>query len=154
MYSWEISLGNLTNEHLSRLPEPTKFMPYYLRKCLKLYLSQTRKLSRYLFLTVNDSSYGLVSILNSIVSLHDPLQCLKSLFRMHSVRFLSYSKKGKSAKMTTCCRSLSFAFTCCHLFSLVVNRCHLLSFVVKRCHTLSYIFFPGISIVIAVPDSC
>ena len=71
-------------------------MSYYFRKCLKLYVSQTRKLSRYLLLTVNVSSKGLVSILTSIVFLQDPLQYLKSLFRVHSGRFLYYSKKKEN----------------------------------------------------------
>ena len=125
-------------------------MPYYLRKCLKLYVSQTRKLSRYLLLTVNVSSLGLVSILTSIFSLQDPLQCLKSLFGVHSASFLSYLKKGKLAKMTThchsvslvfiCCHSLPFAVTCCHSLSLVVRlhviRFHSLSIVVTRCNSM------------------
>ena len=111
-------------------------MPYYLRKCLKLYVSQTRKLSRYLLLAVNVSSLGLVSILTSIFSLQDPLQCLKSLFEVHSARFLSYLKKGKSAKMTTRCHSVSLVFICCHSLPFAVTRCHSLSLVVTRCHSL------------------
>ena len=66
--------------------------------------------------------------------------------RVHSGRFLSYSKKRK-IKMTTRCHSLSFVVTHCHLLSLVViliTRCHsfhLLSLVVPlavgRCYSLS-----------------
>ena len=129
-------------------------MPYYLRKCLKLYVSQTRKLSRNLLLTVNVSSQGLVSILNSIVPLQDPLQCLKSLFRVHSGRFLSYPKKRKISQndhllslVVIRCHSLSFVVTRCHSFSLIVSRCttcchwlyHSLSFVVTRFHSLSIV---------------
>ena len=83
---------------------------------LKLYVLQTRKVSQYLLLTVNVSCQGLVSILTSIVSLQDPLQCLKSLFRVHSGRYFSYSKKGKIAKMSTC-HSLPLAVP------LVITRC-------------------------------
>ena len=53
---------------------------------------------------------------------------------MHSGRFLSYSRKKKTAKMTTCCHSLSFVVTRCHLLSIVVIRClslhHSLSLVI------------------------
>ena len=134
-YSWGISY-----EYLSGLPEPTKFMSHCLRKYLKLYVSQTRKLSRYL-LTVNVSSQGVVSILTSIISLQDPLQCLKILFRLHSGRLLSYSEKGKSGKMTICCHSLSFVVICCHSLPLVVILCHLLSLIVIRCHSYHSLSF-------------
>ena len=88
-----ISIHGESHEYLSGLPEPTKFISYYLLKCLNLYVSQTRKPSRYLLLTVNVSSKGFVSTLTSIVSLQDSLQCLKILFRVHIGRLLSYSKK-------------------------------------------------------------
>ena len=121
-------------------------MPYYLSKCLNLYVSQTSKLSRYLLFKGNDSSQGLVSILTVIVSLQDPLQCSKSLFRVHSGRFLSYSKKRKISQSdhllslaVVRCHSLSFVITRCHSLSLVVTRCHLLSLVVTRCHLLSLV---------------
>ena len=74
------------------------------------------------------------------MSLQDPLQCLKILFRLHSGRLLSYSKKGKSGKMTICCHSLSFFVTRCHLLPLFAPRCHSLSLivplVVNRCHSM------------------
>ena len=54
---------------------------------------------------------------------------------MHSERFLSYSEKRKSAKMTTRSHSLSFVATCCHLLSLVVIPCQSLPFAVIRCTT-------------------
>ena len=135
-------------------------MPYYLRKYLKLHVSQTRKLSRYLLLTVNDSSQGFVFILTSIVSLQGHLQCLKSLQGAQWQVPLLFEKKGKLAKMTICCHSLSFFVTYCrhflllvvtschslsaffircYLLSLVVIRCHLSSFVVTRCHWLSFV---------------
>ena len=134
-YSWEISY-----EYLSRQPEPTKFMPYYLRKYLKLHVSQTRKLSRYLLLTVNDSSQGFVFILTSIVSLQGHLQCLKSLQGAQWQVPLLFEKKGKLAKMTICCHSLSFFVTYCrHFLLLVVTRCYSLSLVVIRCHSLSLV---------------
>ena len=121
-------------------------MSYYLRKCLKMYLSPTRKLSRCLLLTVNVSSQGLVSILTSIVFLQDLLQCLKSLFRVHSGRFLSYLKKRKISQnnhslslVVIRCHSLSFVVTRCHPLSLVVICCHSLSLVVICCHSLSFV---------------
>ena len=112
-------------------------MSYCLRKCLKLYVSQTRKLSRYLLVMVNVSSNRLIFILTSIAS-QDLLQCLKSLFRLHNGSFLSYSKKkGKLVKMTTLCLLLSLVVSHC------TTRCHLLyhplSFVVTRCHLLSLV---------------
>ena len=105
------------------------FMPYYLQKYLKLYVSQTRRLSQYLFLTVNVSSQALVFILTSIAFLQDPLQCLRSLFRVYRGRFLYYFKKEKLA---TRCHLLSFVVTCCH-------RCHSLSLIVIHCHSLSLV---------------
>ena len=116
-------------------------MSYYLQKCLNLYVSQTRKLSRYLLLTVNVSSWGLVSTLTSIISLQDPLQYLKSLFRVHSCRFLSYSKNRKISQNDHSLSLLVIFVSRCHLLSLVVIRCHSLSFVVTRCHPLS-LFVP------------
>ena len=98
-----------------------------------------KKNSRFLLLMVNISSQGLVSTLDSIVSLQDPPLCLKSLFRVHRGRFLSYSRKVKLAKMTTRCHSLSFAVTLCHWLSLVVICCQLLSFVVIRCLSLYHL---------------
>ena len=125
-------------------------MSYCLRKCLKLYVSQTRKLSRYLLLTVNVSSQEFVFILTSIVSLQDPLQSLKSLFRVHSGRFLCYSKKRKISQND---HSLSLVVIRCHslynslslVVPLIVIRCHSFSLVVSfvvtccttRCHLLS-----------------
>ena len=111
-------------------------MPYYLRKCLKLYVQQIRKLSRYLLLTVNVSSQGFVSVLNSIISLQDPVQCLKSLFRVHSGRFLSYLKKRKIGQND---HLLSLVIIRCHLLSLIAIRYYSLSFVVTRCHSLSLV---------------
>ena len=124
-------------------------MSYYLRKCLKLYVSQTRQLSRYLILTVNVSSQGLVSVLTSIVSLQDPLQYQRVSLGCIVVGSSLSRKKGRLAKMTTLlCHSLLFLVTCCHSISLGVSRCitrcqqlyHSLSFVVTccttRCHSL------------------
>ena len=97
-----------------------------------------KKLSRFMLLTTNVSSYGLVSILTSIISPQDPLQCLKNLFMMHSGRFLSYSKKRKISQND---HSLSLAVICCHSLSLIVplvvirctTRCNSLLFVITRC---------------------
>ena len=109
-----------------------------------MYLKQKR-LFRFLLLTVNISSQGLVSTLNSIVSLQDLPQCLKSLFWVHNGKFFSYPKKKKSVKND---HSLSLVVTCCttrcQLLSLAVIRYHLLSLVVPlvvtrcttRCHSL------------------
>ena len=72
--SWEISY-----EYLSGWPEPTKEESLG-NACailsskifnLKLFVSQTKKLSQFLLLTVNISSQEFVSTLNSIVSLQD-----------------------------------------------------------------------------------
>ena len=122
-------------------------MSYYLQKCLNLYVSQTRKLSRYLLLTINVSSWGLVSTLTSIISLQDPLQYLKSLFRVHSCRFLSYSKNRKISQndhslslVVIFCQPLSFIVTRCHSLSLAVIRCHSLSSVVTLCTTCCHSF--------------
>ena len=101
----------------------------------------------YLLLTVNVYSYGLVSILTSIVSLQDPLQCLKSLFRVHSGRLFSYSKKRTITQNDARCHSLSFVVTRCHSMSFVVTHClslyHSLLLVVPlaviRCHSLSLV---------------
>ena len=55
------------------------------------------------------------------------------------------SKKGKLAKLTTCCHSLAFVVTCWDLLSLIVIRCHSLSLLavlchfVIRCHSLSLV---------------
>ena len=104
---------------------------------LKLYVLQTRKVSQYLLLTVV-SCQGLVSILTSIVSLQDPLQCLKSVFRTHSGRYFSYSKKRKNSQNE-------------HLLSLIVICCHSLSFEVIRClslyHSLSFVVPLAVSLV-------
>ena len=93
-------------------------------------------MSRYLLLTVNVSCQGLSSILTSIVSLQDLLQCLKNLSRVHSDRFLSYTRKREISQND---QLLSFVVTCCHSLSFAVTRCHSLLFVVYRCHSLSLI---------------
>ena len=68
-----------------------------------------------------------------IVSLQDPFQCLKSLFRVHSGRLLSYSKKRKIRQND---HSLSFVVIRCHsLYHSFITRCHSLSIVVTRCIT-------------------
>ena len=98
------------------------FMSYYLRECLKLYVSQIRKLSQYLLLTVNVNSQRLASILTSKVSLQDSLQCLRSTLLGTQWQYF-YLKKGKLVKINT-------PVTLCHLLSLVVIRC------TTRCHSL------------------
>ena len=50
-YLWGISY-----DYLPGLLQTTKFMSYYIRKCLKLYVSQARELSPNLLSTVNVSS--------------------------------------------------------------------------------------------------
>ena len=110
---------------------------YCLHKFLKLYGSQTKKLSQFLLLTVDISSWGLVCTLNSSSSRSSSkfkeftLGCLvviSSLIR----------RKRKLIKMTTRSHSLLFAVT--HSFSLVIPlvviHCYSLSFVVTRCTTL------------------
>ena len=118
-----------------------------------------------MLVTVNVSSQGLISILTSIVSLQDPLQCLIRLFRVHIGKFLSYSKKGKISQndhslslVVICCLSLLFKVTYCHSLSLVAilatpcltrfhSVCHLLSFVVTRCHSLYHSLSLDVSLV-------
>ena len=110
---------------------------YCLHKFLKLYGSQTKKLSQFLLLTVDISSWALVCTLNSSSSRSSSkfkeftLGCLvviSSLIR----------QKRKLIKMTTRSHSLLFAVT--HSFSLVIPlvviHCHSLSFAVTRCTTL------------------
>ena len=53
-------------------------MSYHLNKVLELDVPQTKELSQFLFVTINISSDGLVSALNSIVPLQGPPQGLKS----------------------------------------------------------------------------
>ena len=81
-----------------------------------------------MLLMVNVSYQEHASILTSTVSLQDPLQCLKGLFRVYSGRFLSYSKKISQNE-----HSLSLVVIS---LSLVVIRCpslyHRLSLVVTR----------------------
>ena len=69
------------------------------------------------------------------MSLQDPPWCLKSLFRVHSGGFLSYSRKRKISQND---HSLPFVVICCHSLSFVVTRCHSLSFVVIHCLSLYY----------------
>ena len=97
-----------------------------------------KKLTRFLLLTVNISSWGLVSTLNSIVSLQDHPRCFKSLFRTNNGRFLSYSRKRKISQHS-------------HSLSLVVIHCHSLSFVVTRCHSLSLVVICCHSVFLVVP---
>ena len=112
---------------------------YCLHKFLKLYGSQTKKLSQFLLLTVDISSWALVCTLNSSSSRSSSkfkeftLGCLvviSSLIR----------QKRKLIKMTTRSHSLLFAVT--HSFSLVIPlvviHCYSLSFVVTRCTTLCH----------------
>ena len=110
----------------------------------KVYVSQTRKLSRYQLLTVNVSYQGFNSILTSKVSLQDPLQCLKTLQSAQWQVSLLFEKKGKLAKMATRCHSHSLSLVVTrHSLSLVVIYCHSLPFVVTRClslyHSLSFV---------------
>ena len=101
-------------------------------------------LLQFLLLTVNISSWELVSALNSIRFLQ------RVLLRVLSGRFLSYLKKRKTSQNShllslvvirshSLYQSLSFVVIRCHLLSfvvpLVVIQCHSLSFVVTRCST-------------------
>ena len=85
---------------------------------------------QFLLLTVNISSWVLVSALNSI----GLLQRSSSRFKEFSLGCLVVGssliwKKEKLAEMVTRCHSLSFVVTRC------TTRCHSLSFVVTRCTT-------------------
>ena len=88
-------------------------------------------LLQFLLLTVNISSWVLVSALNSI----GLLQRSSSRFKEFSLGCLVVGssliwKKEKLAEMVTRCHSLSFVVTRC------TTRCHSLSFVVTRCHSM------------------
>ena len=111
-------------------------------------------LMQFLLLTVNISSWVLVSALNSI-----------GLFQRSSSRFKEFSlgclvvassliwkKKEKLAEMVTRCYSLPLVVTLCHSLSFFVTRCttrchslytrcHSLyhPLVVIRCHSLSFV---------------
>ena len=110
---------------------------YCLHKFLKLYGSQTKKLSQFLLLTVDISSWALVCTLNSSSSRSS------SKFKEFTLGCLvvissRIRQKRKLIKMTTRSHSLLFAVT--HSFSLVIPlvviHCYSLSFVVTRCTTL------------------
>ena len=106
-----------------------------------MYQEQKNCFDWFLLLTVNISFQGLISTLNSIVSLQDHPWCLTSFLRMHSSRFLSYSRKRKISQND---HSLSLVIVRCYSLSLVVppvvtrctTRCHSLSLVVIRCYSL------------------
>ena len=114
-------------------------MSYNLRKCLKLYVSQTRKFSI-------PASYGqcfflgacFYSYFNSLSSISSSMfkECFSGCIAVGSSLI---RRKGKLDKMTTRCHSLSRIITRCLSLSLVVPlvviRCHSLSFVVTRCTT-------------------
>ena len=94
-----------------------------------------------LLLTVNISSWVLVSALNSI----GLLQRSSSRFKEFSLGCLVVGssliwKKEKLVEMVTRCHSLSlivpFVVIPCHSLSLFVICCHWLSLVVIRCHSL------------------
>ena len=123
-------------------------MSYNLRKCLKLYVSQTRKFSI-------PASYGqcfflgacFYSYFNSLSSISSSMfkECFSGCIAIGSSLI---RKKGKFAKMTTRCHWLSRVITRCLSLSLVVPlvviRCHSLyhslSLAVTRCITrLSFI---------------
>ena len=98
-------------------------------------------LLQFLILTVNISSWVLVSALNSI----GLLQRSSSRFKEFSLRCLV---AGSLAEMVTLCYSLSLVVPLvvipCLSLSFFVIRCHSLSFVVTRCtkivyHSLSFV---------------
>ena len=89
-------------------------------------------LLQFLLLTVNISSWALVSALNSI-GLHQRSSSRSKGFSLGClvVGFSLIWKKEKLAEMVT--RS--------HSLSLVVIRCHSLSFVVTRCTTRCHLMY-------------
>ena len=108
------------------------FVPYYLHKFLKLYISQTKNCLKSCFLL-------LIFILRSfflllIVPLQGPLQDLKSSLQSDQQVLLLFRKEGKLAEMTSACDSLSFVVTCCH------SLYHWLPFVFTRHHSLYHSF--------------
>ena len=105
------------------------FVTYYPHK---LYISQTKKLSQFLLVTVNS-----VSMLNFCSEFNGASSRSPSTFKDFSLeclvaRLCIIRKKGELAKMSFHCHSLSLVVTRC------TTRCHLLSlgvalFVTTRC---------------------
>ena len=116
-------------------------------------------LLQFLLLTVNISSWVLLSALNSIYLLQRSSSRLKefSLGCLVVTSSLFEKRKEKLTEMVNRCHSLSLVaplivvpyhsmslfFTRCHSFSLVVPlaviRCKSLSFVVTRCHSMYHL---------------
>ena len=121
------------------------FVSYYLHKVIKFYVSQAKKLSQFFLLSVNISSQGFVSALDSIGSPQGIKCSLQSEWLSSSL----IRKKGKLADITATCDSLPLVVTCCtihrhslyHSVSFVVNCCtirfhslyHSVSFFVNCC---------------------
>ena len=94
------------------------------------------QLLQFLLLTVNISSWVLVSALNSIGLLQSSSRFKEfSLGCLVAGSSLIWKKKGKLAEMVTRCHSSSLVVTLYHLLSLIIIRCHSLPFVVTRCTT-------------------
>ena len=117
------------------------FGSYCLQKFLNLCVSRTRKLSQFLFFTVITSSQGFASGLSSIVSLQDPLKCLKSSLQGAQWQVSVLFEKRKMSQND---HQLSLVVIHCHSLSpdvpLVVTRCaprcHLLLLIAIRCSSL------------------
>ena len=128
------------------------FGSYCLQKFLNLCVSRTRKLSQFLFFTVITSSQGFVSGLSSIVSLQDPLKCLKSSLQGAQWQVSLLFEKRKMSQND---HQLSLVVIHCHSLSpdvpLVVTRCtprcHLLLLIAIRCSSLYHSMSLDVSLV-------
>ena len=118
-------------------------MSYYFRKCIKLYVLQTRKLSPYLlcgycfFLGACFYSY-----FNSLSS-RSFLMFKESLFGAQWKVPLLFRKK----KISQNDHSKSLVVIRCHLLSFVVTRCHSLSIFAIRCHSLYHSLSLDVSLI-------
>ena len=106
-------------------------------KCLETWFLRLMFLLRGLFLSLLQQS--LFKILFNVKRVS--LGCI-----VVSSSFIQ--KKGKSAKMTTRCHSLSLVVICGHSLSFVVTRCHSLSLVVSRCTTRCHLLHHSLPFVV------
>ena len=105
------------------------FVPYYLHKFLKLYISQTKKCLKSCFLLLIFILWGFLLLL--IVPLQGPLQ----EFSLECLVGSSFIQKRRKISWND--QSLWLAVVHCHWLSLVVTRCttgcHSFSLVIIRC---------------------
>ena len=133
----------------------------YLQKSCMYY--KQKKMPQFLLLTVNISSKGIASTLNSIFSLQNRPQCLKE-FALGCIVVGSsiIRNKGKLVKMTTRCQLLPFVVTHYHSLPVVVTHCDSLSLVVPlvvtrcttRCDSLYHLLPFDVSLICLFIKNC